>query len=109
MNDRLLQSVRQIAVAAIPACLLLAAGCDDSTSLSGALSEATSKINALSPGGAAPATPEYKARVFGDVIRSLQTNANSGTASEQAVAYLLIAQAQAGLAENPAGEAAVHQ
>ncbi len=109
MNQSLFRTARHLITAAALTCSLGVAGCDDSTNLSAELYRATSKINGLSPGGAAPATPEYKAQVFGDVIRSLQTNANSGTASEQAAAYLLIAQAQAGLAENPAGEAAVHQ
>ncbi len=101
--------VRKVALACgVAACLALGA-CGDSNPLADALAEAGKQINALSPGGIVPATPEYKVKVLNGVITSLKANSGRGTATQNAAALLLIAQAQAALAENPATAAAEQQ
>ncbi len=100
---------RKVAATSALALLLAAGGCDESGPAATALDKATVKLTALSPGGTAPATPAYKVQILNEVITSLKANAERGTPSQNAAALILIGQAQAGLAETPATEAAEHQ
>ena len=85
--------------------LAVLAGCDDSSPLSHAINQANLKLTALAPGGAAPTTPAYKAQVYGEVAALLSKSAD-GTAGEKALAQILLAQAQLGLADGPVASAA---
>lgn len=82
------------------------AGCDESSPLADAISASTIKLAALSPGGSAAASEAYKARVYTDVVKALQPLAGKGTPSQNASAYVLLAQAQVGLADAEADNAA---
>ncbi len=99
----------KVAATSALALLLATVGCDESGPLGAALDDATVQLTALSPGGTAPATPAYKVEVLNGVITKLKANADRGTPSQNAAALILIAQAQAGLAESPASDAAEHQ
>ncbi|MFM9994492.1 MAG: hypothetical protein ACKVU4_01680 [Phycisphaerales bacterium] len=85
---------------------LAPAGCEENSPLADAISASTIKLAALSPGGSAAASEAYKARVYTDVVKALQPLAGKGTASQNASAYVLLAQAQVGLADAEADNAA---
>ena len=101
-------SFRPNRVAAILALAALAIGpgCDREDPVQTALNEATLKLEAAAPGGAL-SRPELRATTFREVTQTLRAVTGSREASpgQVAGAWLMIASAEAGMAEQQAAEA----
>src|SRR5206468_9699492 len=83
--------------------------CDRRTPTSVALRTASIKLHALSPDGTSGPSVEDRTKTYNEVLTSLKSVADKGRNGETGAAYLLIAQAQAGLAAEPASEAALNE
>jgi hypothetical protein len=101
LSSKHVRQGRRFLVAAGLAVSLFAIGCDQDATASRAIDRARMELTAMSsgetltPGGSR--TP-----VFQSVLAELRPVADRGTPSQNAAAALLMAQAQAGLAETPA-------
>lgn len=78
-------------------------GCSRDDSATKAIDRAGMQIQALAPAGANPPSADFKKKVYQGITSEL-TKVN-GTKAQNAAAALLLAQAQAGLAEGPASQA----
>lgn len=76
-------------------------GCDGDDATAAAIETSKRRLQALAPG----VPSQYRVEVFNDVVSTLKPLSSKGSKSQSATASLLIAQAQAGLAEGPAAEA----
>lgn len=95
---------RTALLAACCAPLALAA-CTKQDPVAQALTEAQIELAALSPGGNAAVADSYKKQTYQKVVSILQPVSDQGGPGQTAAAWMLIAQAQMGLAELPAAEA----
>ncbi|MFG0283947.1 MAG: hypothetical protein ACF8R7_05950 [Phycisphaerales bacterium JB039] len=96
---------RATAILALAALAALA-GCDRPDPVQTALDEATLKLEAVAPGGAL-SRPELRATTFREVSQTLRaiTGSRDATPGQMAGAWLMIASAEAGMAEQQAAEA----
>lgn len=81
-------------------------GCEERSPVADAIDASTIKLATLNPGGSTAASEGYKDKIYNDVVRTLQPVAGKGTPSQNASAYVLLAQAQVGLADALADAAA---
>lgn len=81
-------------------------GCDRGTAATEPLREANLTLRSLAPEGRGGPAVAARGAAYTKVISALKPVADEGTAGEKSAAYLLLAQAQAGLAERSASEAA---
>lgn len=107
MNTRNHRQNRLLTLAAATGLAMAAglAGCDDSGPAADALASARVQLSSLSPDGTAPASDQFKQATYSKVVTTLQAQAGKGTPSQNATAYVLLSQAQAGLAALPAEQA----
>src|SRR5579862_8125044 len=106
--DMTSQSSTRVA-ALLLACGLALTACDRRSPTSVALREATITLQGLSSNGASGPSVSERTRAYNFVLTSLRPVADQGRNGETGHAYLLISQAQAGLAEGPATDAAAHE
>ena len=102
-SDRTCTSGRLGAIVLL--CGLALGACDSRTPTSVAIRSATHKLHALSPDGTSGPSVANRSQTYNEVLTSLKPVADQGRNGETGAAYLLIAQAQAGLAEGPASTA----
>lgn len=93
---------RQLAVIVLLAGAATLPACDRDESASILLSDAAAQLSNVGPSGQAAASSTAKQDVLRKVLQNLQPLASSNVPSQKAAASILMSQAHAGLAENPA-------
>src|ERR1051326_6380037 len=87
-------------------CGLALTACDSKTPTSAALRQASIRMQGLVPNGSSGPSVAERNKAYSEVIKNLGDTAEKGRNGETAAAYLMISQAQSGLAETPAASAA---
>lgn len=97
---------RRIATVLVAGLALALTACERESPSSQAITQASISLQGLAPGGISPPAPDYRKTEYSKVIADLQKVGSSSSKSEAAAASLLTAQAQIGLADLPAADAA---